>query len=80
MVEEEPEGAVQARIEANKKTRTQLKEQDRAWERIKVTELGAGALLGPMVSPKKRSKEHEEVRVDVAGKAKRSERSGNTWS
>ena len=42
--------------------------------------MGAGALLGPMVSPKKRSKEHEEVRVDGAGKAKWSERSGNTRS
>ena len=68
VVEEEPEGAVQARMEDNRKKRTQLKEQDIAWERSKVTELGAEAVLGPMVSPKKRSKEQE----DGAGKAKMS--------
>ena len=41
VVEEEPEGAVQARMEDNRKTRPQLKEKDIAWERSKVTELGA---------------------------------------
>ena len=49
-----PEGAVQARMEDNRTTRIR---QDIPWETSTPKELGAGALLGPNVSPKKRGKE-----------------------
>ena len=65
--EEETEENREARLRSRELKIRELIEQDTAWEKDKVVELGDGALRGPMTSPKKRSKEDQESYGAVEG-------------
>ena len=55
--------------EQNKKM---LREQDRCWEKDRILELGAGAVLGPSTSPvKRRGEDREQQEVTMGGAVKK---------
>ena len=71
-MEQEQEGAREARVKEKEQRNKNMRNQEIAWEQTRREELGQGAIMGPTSSPVKRSQ--EECGVEGGAQSKRRKR------